>query len=295
MATDTSAPYIGRFAPSPTGPLHLGSLISALASYLDARSVGGQWLLRIEDLDPPRETPGASDAIIHCLHSHGLEWDGEILYQNQRSAAYDGATRTLLESRQAFYCDCSRRDIHDAGGIYPGTCRHRHLTASDNAAVRLKTTPGSIRFTDRLQGDYAQDVADTIGDFVIRRRDGLYAYQLAVVVDDIYQGITDIVRGSDLLDSTPRQITLQHLLGVPTPRYLHVPVLTNAAGEKLSKQTFAAAIDDNRAIDNLRFALGFLGQDVPTGSTTLPRLLNHAISHWRPAGIPARLAMATPE
>ncbi len=251
----------GRFAPSPTGPLHFGSLVAALASWLDARAAGGRWLLRIEDLDRPREKPGATAAIQRRLGSFGLDWDGEVVFQSERTPRYEEALRRLRE--KAYACGCSRREIADSAvslagdgaQVYPGTCRNGLATGKTARALRVRTDGDTIRFVDRVQGPLAQNVEREVGDFVLRRADGQFAYQLAVVVDDAEQGVTDVVRGADLLDSTPRQILLQRLLGLPTPRYLHVPVAIDASGEKLSKQSGALP-----AKASLRRALAFLGQ-----------------------------------
>jgi glutamyl-Q tRNA(Asp) synthetase len=278
--------YTGRFAPSPTGPLHLGSLIAALASWLDARAAGGQWLVRIEDLDRPRTVPGAADEILRALERLGLGWDGEVVYQSRRDALYREAMEKLRA--QTYWCSCSRREIADSSlglatdgaHIYPGTCRAR--VAAEGRALRIRTDRREIGFLDRVQGSQAQVLERDIGDFVLYRADGLYAYQLAVVVDDAAQGVTDVVRGADLLDSTPRQIYLQRLLGVPTPRYLHVPVAVNAAGEKLSKQTGAAPIE--LSFQTLRTALRFLGQ--PDAED-----LQQAVRTWNPALISPRRAL----
>src|SRR5439155_8369804 len=254
--------YTGRFAPSPTGPLHMGSLIAALASWLDARAAGGQWLVRIEDLDRPRAVPGAADEILRALERLGLHWDGEVVYQSRRDALYSAALDKLRA--HTYWCSCTRREIADSSlalatdgaHIYPGTCRARK--APGGRALRIRTDKEEIRFRDRLQGAQSQVLERDIGDFVLYRADGLFAYQLAVVVDDAAQGITDVVRGADLLDSTPRQIHLQQLLALPTPRYLHVPVALDTAGGKLSKQTAAAPIETDPCA--LRRALAFLGQ-----------------------------------
>lgn len=263
--------------------------MGALASFLDARANRGLWLLRIEDIDPPREVAGAASEIINCLIAHGLQWDGDILYQSQRHAAYTTALDKLINTQRAFFCDCSRRDIQESGGIYPGTCRQRHIPPTGDCAVRFRVNKTTVQFTDRLQGNIEQSLADDVGDFVIRRRDGLYAYQLAVVVDDAFQNITDVVRGSDLLDSTARQIALQETLGLPTPCYLHFPVITNVDGEKLSKQTFAPAIDAQSAGNNLRYALRFLCQVEPPAELMQPQhIVDWATKHWRPNLIPAR-------
>jgi glutamyl-Q tRNA(Asp) synthetase len=278
--------YTGRFAPSPTGPLHLGSLIAAAASWLDARAAGGRWLVRIEDLDRPRCVPDAADAILRALDRLGLHWDGEVLYQSRRLEQYRAALERLAP--HTYWCGCTRREIADSSlglaadgaHIYPGTCR---AGTARKRALRLRTTMEPIAFVDRVQGRREQLLERDIGDFVLYRADGLFAYQLAVVVDDAVQGITDVVRGADLLDSTPRQIYLQRLLGLPTPRYLHVPVALDAVGEKLSKQMGAAPIEADAGA--LARALGFLGQP---GAATL----DEALRNWNPQLISPRRAMA---
>jgi glutamyl-Q tRNA(Asp) synthetase len=278
--------YTGRFAPSPTGPLHLGSLIAAAASWLDARAADGRWRVRIEDLDRPRCLPGAADAILRTLDRLGLHWDGEVLYQSQRLEHYRAALDKLAP--RTYWCGCTRREIADSSlglasdgaHIYPGTCRRG---TARKRALRVQTPRETLAFVDRLQGRCEQVLARDIGDFVLYRADGLFAYQLAVVVDDAAQGVTDVVRGADLLDSTPRQIYLQRLLALPTPRYMHVPVALDAAGEKLSKQTAAAPIEaDPRALPR---ALAFLGQ--PEAAT-----LEEALHAWNPQLISHRRAMA---
>jgi glutamyl-Q tRNA(Asp) synthetase len=278
--------YTGRFAPSPTGPLHLGSLIAAAASWLDARAADGRWRVRIEDLDRPRCLPGAADAILRALDRLGLHWDGEVLYQSQRLEHYRAALDELAP--RTYWCGCTRREIadsslglaNDGAHIYPGTCRRG---TARKRALRVQTPRETLAFVDRLQGRCEQVLARDIGDFVLYRADDLFAYQLAVVVDDAAQGVTDVVRGADLLDSTPRQIYLQRLLALPTPRYMHVPVALDAAGEKLSKQTAAAPIEaDPRALPR---ALAFLGQ--PEAAT-----LEEALHAWQPQLISHRRAMA---
>jgi glutamyl-Q tRNA(Asp) synthetase len=285
--------YVGRFAPSPTGPLHLGSLICALATYLDARANNGTWLVRMEDLDPPREIPGAANSILNSLKAHGLYWDQEVLWQSQRDDAYAAVVEQLLASDQAFHCDCSRAQLAQYDNIYQGHCRHRKLPADSAAAVRVRVEgETSISVSDQLQAPLQEDVATAVGDFIIRRRDRLYAYQLAVVVDDAWQGINQVVRGSDLYDSTPRQIYLQQLLALPTPTYTHIPVITNGKGQKLSKQTHAPALDDKQAIDNLRLALRFLDQSPPPSQfQRLDLLLQHAAEHWQIRALPARMGI----
>ena len=224
----SSSPYIGRFAPSPTGPLHFGSLVAAVGSFLEARSHQGQWLVRIEDLDPPRTVPGAAAEILTTLEQHQLQWDGEVVYQSERSHHYQQALE-LLESRQRIFgCHCSRSSLKGEP-VYPGRCHHAALSLEQHA-VRVRTEVRTIHFEDHWQGEQRWELASEIGDFVIRRADGLFSYQLAVVVDDHLQGVTDVVRGSDLLDSTPRQIWLQQQLGYPTPHYGHLPIASNAEG-----------------------------------------------------------------
>jgi len=236
-------PYIGRFAPSPTGPLHIGSLVAAMASYLDARAHHGQWLVRIEDVDVGRNVAGADAHILASLQRCGMHWDGEVTWQTQRYALYQQAVAQL--GGLIYPCGCSRKEI--AAAIYPGTCRHGLAPGKVGRALRLKLPQQPhcvLSFEDRWFGHYSQDITAEVGDYVLRRADGFWAYQLAVVVDDGAQGITDIVRGADLLDSTPRQLYLQQALGLPQPSYLHVPVVVNEVGDKLSKQTGAQAFDD---------------------------------------------------
>lgn len=289
---NTDSRYIGRFAPSPTGPLHIGSLIAALASFLDAKANHGEWLLRIENLDPPREMPGANEQIIRCLKQHHLDWDGELLWQSDRHAIYQHVIEQLLDQQKAFYCSCSRADIQKSGGIYSGHCRGQQQPTSQACAVRLQVDDQPVIFNDHIQGDFGQQLQQQVGDFVIRRKDGLFAYQLAVVVDDALQGITHIVRGSDLLDSTPRQIFLQQQCGFTTPQYSHLPVITNEAGQKLSKQTFAAALDHNRATDNLLKALFFLNQELPPRSMqqNCQSILDWATEHWQVSRVSPQLS-----
>lgn len=296
-----AAPYIGRFAPSPTGPLHIGSLVAAMASYLDARAHGGQWLVRIEDVDGDRNVDGADRHILASLQRCGMRWDGDVTWQSQRTGLYEAALRQLQDAGAVYPCGCSRKEIADSqlhlsgrqaqAAIYPGTCRHGLAPGKTARALRVKVPQSSaqsphcvIGFTDRWAGYVSQDLTDEVGDFVIKRADGFWAYQLAVVVDDGAQGITDIVRGADLLDSTPRQIWLQRLLGLPQPRYLHVPVVVNALGEKLSKQTGAQAFDNGAAPDVLLReamlpAARFLGLQLQADS--LDAFWRAAIPAWR--------------
>lgn len=288
--------YIGRFAPTPTGPLHIGSLIAAVASYCDARAASGQWLLRMEDIDPPREMPGASDQIQRQLEAYGLEWDSNVMFQNQRTEAYLAALEQLQAQGDIFWCRCSRTDIARLGSsLYPGTCRV-FTSARADAAIRLHVPDRLIRFDDRLRGPQAENPHECVGDFVLRRRDGLFSYQLAVVVDDAFQNITDVVRGADLLDNTARQIVLQQLLHLPTPRYLHLPLAVHADGTKLSKQTFAAKIPIPANGMLLWDVLDFLGQHPPADIRHSPakELLAWGVTNWKPEHIPARQGMAAP-
>jgi glutamyl-Q tRNA(Asp) synthetase len=271
MTAPSTVAYVGRFAPSPSGSLHAGSLAAAVASYLDARAHGGTWLIRIEDIDEGRTVPGAAEQIIATLAAFGMRSDGDIVWQSQRKALYQQAFDRL--DRHAYPCGCNRREIADSrvgtgadgAAIYPGVCREGLQPGRVGRSLRVRVPePGQdlITFIDRLGGEMRQLLASESGDFVLRRADGYWAYQLAVVVDDALQGVTDVVRGADLLDSTPRQVYLQHLLGLPTPRYLHVPVVHTAAGEKLSKQTGAGSIapgDEVAAVEALLAAAHFLG------------------------------------
>lgn len=279
--------YVGRFAPSPTGPLHFGSLVAALASFLDARAHNGRWLVRMEDVDLPRTVAGAADAILECLRGHGLEPDGDVVYQSERHEHYRATAQRLVADGYAFYCTCSRADLTPFGHRYPGTCRQCRQQPDAPHTIRLKVGSEPVRFVDAIQGRFSQRLDETVGDFVIWRKEGFASYQLAVVVDDAMQGITHVVRGADLLDNTPRQIGLQRCLGLPKLRYSHVPVIANAAGQKLSKQTFARALDTTTAAANLRAALRFLGQP-QTREHQLPQLLAHAVEAWDSTAIPKR-------
>ena len=289
---DSNAQYRGRFAPSPTGPLHQGSLIAALASYLDVRNNNGAWLVRMENLDPPREEPGAADRILRSLQRHGLHWDEQVLWQGDRAAAYAAALGVLASHNHLFHCDCTRA-IQGAGGICQGHCRAHQDRVSPSRATRVIVPRDcTIRFTDQLQGLRNINLGAALPDFVVHRKDGLDAYQLAVVVDDAEQSISHVVRGSDLLDATPGQIFLQQLLAYPTPTYCHLPVITNTQGQKFSKQNHAPALDDNQAPTNLRRALRFLRQSEPPATLTgVEQLLSFAIGQWAPHNIPATLAI----
>ena len=293
-------PYVGRFAPSPTGPLHFGSLVAALGSWLDARAAGGRWLLRMEDLDRPREQPGAAEAILRTLEACGLAWDGEVMVQSRRTEAYAQALARLQDAGLAYPCGCTRREIADSATglapdgaqVYPGTCRHGLAPGRSARAWRVRTTHAPVAFIDRLQGAQSQDLEREVGDFVLLRADGLYAYQLAVVVDDAAQGVTDVVRGADLLDSTARQILLQGLLGLTVPRYLHLPVAVNAAGEKLSKQTRATPAGPGE----LATALAFLHHPPPPElrRAAPAELLAWALGAWDPSRLPVSRALPAP-
>ena len=327
-----SKPYIGRFAPSPTGPLHFGSLVAAVASYCDAKAIAGKWLVRMEDLDKPREVNGAADNILQQLEAFGFEWDGEVCYQSKRDALYLEALNHLQKQALIYPCTCTRKEIADSsisvgidGLIYPKTCflkrslqpqglspqnipakagyscvksnapEHplsnslRELDSPcTHAAFRAVVSDKNISFLDAIQGEMTQNLARDVGDFIVKRADGLFAYQLAVVVDDAEQNVTHIVRGADLLDSTPRQIYLQQCLDLPTPHYAHNPIATNYAGEKLSKQTLAEPIDKRLARQQLFDALSFLGQQPPAEikSNHLGDIWRWAMTHWNMANVP---------
>jgi len=295
-----SAGYVGRFAPSPSGPLHFGSLVAAVGSYLEAKSRGGRWLLRIEDVDRPRTVAGAEQIILRQMAAFGFEWDGEILRQSERDEVYAATLAELRRRSLVFDCGCTRREIadsvlaRDGSPRYPGTCRNGLPQGRRARAVRLKTESGvPICFDDALQGRQCEDVGAEVGDFVLRRADGLFAYQLAVVVDDAACGISDVVRGADLIDSTCRQIWLQRCLDLPTPRYLHLPVATNGYGNKLSKQSRARALDPSLPGPDLIAALDFLGQCPPAelARDAPATIWDWAVRHWRLAAVPRRRAV----
>lgn len=301
LSVSPTIAYRGRFAPSPTGPLHFGSLLAALGSWLDARAAGGEWLLRIEDVDSPRCIAGADSAILRLLEALGLHWDGAVVWQSRRHDAYAAALESLRQRGDVYPCRCSRKAIeasatrraHDGAWVYPGTCRNGAPPGDRQPAWRLRVEAAPIGFDDRCRGPLRENLADAVGDFVLLRADGLYAYQLAVVVDDGWQGITDIVRGADLLDSTPRQIWLQQRLGLPQPRYLHLPLALNAAGEKLSKQTRAPALRAADAALHLHDAMLFLGLDPGPGmrGAGVAELLARALDLWDPASLPPSRAV----
>lgn len=280
--------YIGRFAPTPSGPLHFGSLIAALGSYLQAKAHHGHWLVRIENLDPPREQPGASASILRTLERFHLHWDGPVIYQSERFSRYQDILNQLIQTGKTYACDCHRAQIMAAGGIYPGTCRNRQLTGL-NTAIRLKVSPDSqSTFTDQLLGLITPQPALAHEDFILRRRDGLFAYTLAVVVDDADSGVTEIVRGADLLEPTIRQITLYHELGWTEPAWLHLPLAMQSNGLKLSKQNHAPSIESADVHATLCLALNFLGQSLPSNSQDygIDELLQYAIQHWQTSQIP---------
>ncbi len=285
--------YRGRFAPSPTGPLHFGSLVAAVGSYLYARTAGGIWLLRIEDIDPPREVPGAATTILKTLEAYSFAWDGPVIWQSDRRDAYEAALERLTDRGLTYVCSCSRRRVAaDAtskgpeGPVYPGTCRDLGLSGP-NHAIRLRTHDETVVFEDDLQGSCRQNPNQDTGDFVIRRRDGYFAYQLACVVDDADEGVTDIVRGCDLLDSTGRQMVLQRLLGLSPVAYAHVPIAVDAIGQKLSKQTWAAPVPPTGSTRVLWRALDFLKQSPPAelANDGLDDLWTWAIGNWNPAAL----------
>ncbi|MGL5006142.1 MAG: tRNA glutamyl-Q(34) synthetase GluQRS [Plesiomonas sp.] len=279
--------YIGRFAPSPSGSLHFGSLVAALGSYLQARSQHGLWKLRIEDIDPPREVAGASAQILRTLEAYHLHWDGEVLYQSNRHAAYDEMLDHLLTQHRAYYCQCTRKQIQQMGGFYNGHCR-QHRCQANQSAIRLYQQQPVYQFTDTLRGQIVVPKALAEEDFILFRRDGLYAYNLAVVLDDIYQGITEVVRGADLIEPTVRQIALYRALGATVPQFFHLPLAVNTEGNKLSKQNHAPPIPPKHPVHTLAQALGFLGQRLPDNwqDARIDQLLNWAITHWQLRDIP---------
>ena len=297
----TASRYIGRFAPSPSGPLHFGSLVAAAASFYDARAAGGQWLLRIDDLDQPRCVPGAAEAILATLVRLGLEWDAEPQWQSRRHAAYAAAFERLREAGHLFPCACSRSELadsalaRDGSRIYPGTCRAGLLPGRSPRTWRVRSA-GTIHFEDRIQGALHENLERDVGDFVVQRADNVFAYQLAAVVDDAAAGVTHVVRGADLLGSTSRQIHLQHLLGHAVPRHAHVPIAADRHGDKLSKQTHARAIDALKPEQALMLALEFLGQEPPSRLEYANVRTIHAwaIEHWSIARIPRRISQPAP-
>ncbi len=306
IRSSANTAYCGRFAPSPSGPLHFGSLLAAVGSYLDARSRGGLWRLRMEDVDRPRCSNQAAADILRMLEAFGFEWDGEVLYQSRRDEAYRAALEQMSASGRVFPCACTRREMADsqltrlAGDgalVYPGSCRNGLPAGRPARAWRLRVDNSHISFDDQIQGHIEQDLAREAGDFVLLRADGLFAYQLAVVVDDAEQCITHVVRGADLLDSTPRQILLQQLLGVPEPSYAHLPVIVNSHGEKLSKQTLAAPLVAENARPTLFAVLELLGQapQEDLRAESLAGLWRWAQEHWNLARVPRCRMLPLPE
>ncbi|MCG6940108.1 MAG: tRNA glutamyl-Q(34) synthetase GluQRS [Thiohalocapsa sp.] len=288
-----SSRRLGRFAPSPTGPLHFGSLVAAVGSFADARAGGGAWLVRMEDLDRTRELPGAADAILRTLEAFGLHWDGAVLYQRTRTDAYAAALARLGALGFTYSCGCSRREIAlggrtgPEGPIYPGTCRGGLPPGRPPRSIRLRVGDARIGFADQVQGPQFQDLAAAVGDFVLRRADGIHAYQLAVVVDDAEQGVTDVVRGADLLLSTPRQILLQRRLGLPQPTYAHLPLAVDAAGRKLSKSHAALPVDARDPLPALLRAWRFLGQPKPPERPgDVAGFWMWALANWNRARVP---------
>ncbi|HIP53533.1 MAG TPA: tRNA glutamyl-Q(34) synthetase GluQRS [Chromatiales bacterium] len=290
--------YRGRFAPSPTGALHFGSLVAAMGSYLDARAHQGEWIVRMEDVDRNREVPGAAADILHTLERFGFEWDGEVLYQSQRSEHYAATLDHLVKEGLAYPCGCSRREVIETGRagfegpIYAGTCRNGVPPAKRPRAIRLLTREGVWHFSDRIHGRRQQHIAQEVGDFVVLRADGFHAYHLAVVVDDAAQGITHVVRGADLLYSTPRQIYLQELLGLPTLQYAHLPLIVDSQGRKLSKQQAAAPVETDDPLPSLLLALRFLQQPLPPETPmSISEFWDWAKAHWRIESLPANKSL----
>jgi len=291
--------YRGRFAPSPTGPLHFGSLLAAISSYAPARQAQGKWLVRIEDVDLPRCDSNSTKSILTALDAYGMHWDEEIIYQSQRNKYYQAALDTLSHKNSTYHCACTRKEINKINPstgsthIYPGTCKNGIPEGKTARSIRIRTNSTTISFDDCVQGTFAQNIANEVGDFIIKRADDLFAYQLAVVVDDEEQGITDIVRGSDMLDSTPRQIFLQQQLGYFTPRYTHIPLAINSGGQKLSKQTKAPAIKIDDPRPTLINALNFLHQQVPSElrDTDIETIWQWVIQNWSTNNIPSQLSL----
>ncbi|EEX95366.1 glutamyl-Q tRNA(Asp) synthetase [Vibrio orientalis CIP 102891 = ATCC 33934] len=280
--------YIGRFAPSPSGPLHFGSLIAALGSYFQAKSQQGEWLVRIEDLDPPREMPGASSLILETLEAYKLYWDGEVVYQSQRHELYQEQINRWLESGQAYYCQCTRKQIKASGGFYTGTCRDLALQNHQQCAIRLRMTHPVYQFEDQRHGTLSIPTALADEDFIIKRRDGLFAYNLAVVLDDIEQGITEVVRGADLIEPTGRQISLYQMLDAEPVSYLHLPLALDESGHKLSKQNHAKAIDNCNPKPALLDAMSFLGFDIDKEIqfSNVEEIIAWGVKNWRISQLP---------
>jgi len=298
----STSSYIGRYAPSPTGPLHFGTLVAAVGSYLQAKSQQGKWLMRIEDVDTTRSVAGAADDMLRSFEHFGFEWHGEVIYQSHRTKLYEQALAALTDKKLVYPCTCSRKQIADDTiegfpvGIYNGKCRFRTLPLNEEHALRIRTGDTAITFEDQVMGKYSQQLNTECGDFVIKRRDDLFAYQLAVVVDDALQGVTEVVRGTDLLDSTPRQIYLQQQLGYAQPDYLHLPLVVDENQQKLGKSTGGAALDSSQPVKPLVAALKHLGQQPPDElyTTELKSFWQWAIEHWKLHNIPKQNQTLTP-
>jgi glutamyl-Q tRNA(Asp) synthetase len=286
----SAAAYVGRFAPSPTGDLHLGSLYTAAASFLDARANGGSWLVRVEDLDGPRVVPGSADGILRSLGRFGFEWDGEVLYQSDRADRYAAALDHLGARGSTFQCSCSRLQLAD-DERYPGHCRNGPLQSGTPCATRVRVDDATVQFTDRIQGTFRQNVAAAVGDMLVRRRDQLFAYVLAVVVDDAAQHVTHVVRGADLLDNTPRQIYLQRLLGLQTPDYAHAPLLMEPDGKKLAKSSRSVQLDASAPLPLIIKVFDLLNLAPPPdlGEATIPEAWCWATAKWKIDRVPKRM------
>jgi len=281
--------YIGRFAPSPSGPLHFGSLIAALGSYFQAKAHQGQWLVRIEDLDPPREMPGAATLILQTLEAYHLYWDGEVVYQSKRHELYQSQIERWLKSGQAYYCQCTRKQIKALGGFYTGTCRDLGLTHQDQCAIRLCMTQPVYQFDDKRHGKLTIPTSLANEDFIIKRRDGLFAYNLAVVLDDIDQGVTEVVRGADLIEPTGRQISLYKMLDRTPVNYLHLPLALDTNGHKLSKQNHAKAVNNDNPKPALLDAMQFLGFDTTEEirRSSIDEIIEWGVQNWHVTQLPS--------
>lgn len=287
---------IGRFAPSPSGPLHFGSLVAALGSYFSAKSQGGDWLVRMEDIDPPREMEGASDLILKALETYHLYWDGDVLYQSERHDAYQQQIDSWLDSGLAYYCQCTRKQIKESGGFYLGTCRDKALNSPNSCSVRVRVDTQIVSFEDLKHGNMSIPPELAAEDFIIKRRDGLFAYNLAVVLDDIYQGITEVVRGADLIEPTGRQISLYKMLGLDPVKYLHLPLATDGNGNKLSKQNHATAIDLKHPVPTLVRAMRFLGFALPKGiqNGEISEIIDWGVKNWSINQLPQEIEITSP-
>lgn len=288
--------YIGRFAPSPSGPLHFGSLVAALGSYFQAKVNHGKWLVRIEDIDPPREMPGAAKLILETLEAYHLQWDGDVLYQSDRLQVYQQQIDDWLNKGQAYLCQCTRKQIKASGGLYQGVCRNKRLTDEQSCAVRLVMQHPVDAFNDEAYGLFNIDNNLAHEDFIIKRRDGLFAYNLAVVLDDIYQGVTEVVRGADLIEPTGRQISLYKTLGVPPVRYVHLPLAIDDSGNKLSKQNHATAIDIQNPKKTLLAAMHFLGFTIAPSlsNENMDNILRWGVENWHLSQLPTTLKIKPP-